>query len=85
MLGAPNMLVFDADGICCSLSGRHWRAAFALRAGKRSRSNRPSRTGPQAGLTLRRLLKLLILPFRIVWLLVVWFYLRSTAKRRLVG
>ena len=30
---------------------------------------------------MRTLLKFLILPFRTVWLLGVWLYLRATAKR----
>jgi len=30
---------------------------------------------------MRTLLKLLILPFRFAWLLVVWLHLRTTAKR----
>jgi hypothetical protein len=81
MLDSRNIVIFDAGDNCFCLSGRAWPAVLALRACRRSLSVGPPQAGLQAGAVLRKLLKLLLLPFRVVWLLGVWLHLRGTAKR----
>lgn len=81
MLGARHTLVFNENSDCFYLSWRSWFSLLAHRLKERSSMPVQSHHQLQARAALLAAVKLLLLPFRFVWLLAVWLWLRAAAWR----
>jgi len=77
LLGAKHKVVFNENNDCFYFSLRTWLWHLSYRLGERSRTLSQPRWMPRAGVLLFLLLKVVILPFRFTWLLLVWLRLRS--------
>ncbi len=83
LLGARHKVVFNENNDCFYFTVRDWLALLAHRIGERSQVSALPRWSwtHQAWVMLFMATKLLLLPFRFVWLLLVWIRLRSAARR----
>jgi hypothetical protein len=83
LLGARHKVIFNENNDCFYFTWRAWFRLLAHRTATRSKlSTHASWTSPITGLLLF-LVKLLLLPFRFVWLLMVWLHLRRSAMKAL--
>jgi len=83
LLGARHKLIFNENNDCFYFNWRSWFSLLSHRLRDRSRlpvrQHRPS----QARLACLIWIKLMVLPFRFAWLLLVWLRLRASALRTL--
>jgi hypothetical protein len=79
LLGARHRVVFNEHGDCFYFNLHVWLALMAHRLGERSREGRQPGWTHQARILAFLFLKVLLIPFRIIWLLLVWVRLRSAA------
>jgi hypothetical protein len=81
LLGARHKVIFNENHDCFYFSGRAWLSLLAHRL--RERTHLRARPGwtDGIGLLLFMLLKILVLPFRFSWLLLVWLRLRSAGLK----
>jgi hypothetical protein len=80
LLGARLKLIFNENGDCFFFALRPWLGLLAHRMWRKSRPGfRPRWTHQLKALALL-LTKLILLPFRFAWLLLVWARLRSTGS-----
>ncbi len=78
LLGARHKVIFNENNDCFYFSWGTWLSLLAHRMGARSReSSQPSWVCRVRFLAIY-LLKVVLLPFRFVWLLLVWLRLRSS-------
>ncbi len=78
MLGAKRKLVFDETGDYFFFGFRRWVQLMSRRMRERPHAEARSRCLNAAFTLLFTLLKVMILPFRFVWLLLVWVRLRQS-------
>jgi hypothetical protein len=79
LLGARYKVIFNENNDCFFLAFGPWLALLLQRLGERSRMGGSTRWTHQVKLLLLLVMKALILPFRISWLLLVWLRLRAGA------
>jgi hypothetical protein len=77
LLGAKRKLVFDETGDCFYFGFRRWIRLIARRMRERPPMEAQSRCLNTAFALLFTLLKAIVLPFRFVWLLLIWIRLRQ--------
>jgi ADP-heptose:LPS heptosyltransferase len=83
LLGARHKVIFNENNDCFYFTRKAWFGLLAHRMAARSKlSTHASWTSQAAGLFLF-LVKLLLLPFRFAWLLMVWLHLRRSAMKAL--
>jgi hypothetical protein len=80
-VGARHKLIFNENGDCFFFSVRSWLEFLAHRMGESSRPGIRPHWTDQARAILFIMTKLLLFPFRFVWLLLVWVRLRSAGSR----
>jgi ADP-heptose:LPS heptosyltransferase len=81
LLGARHKVIFNENNDCFYFTWNAWLRLLAHRMGTRSKlSAHPGWSSQFAGLLLF-LVKLLLLPFRFAWLLMVWLHLRRSTMK----
>ncbi len=80
-LGVRQKVVFNENCDCFFFSLRGWLALMAHRMSHHSRAGSIPDWTHQLRFLALSLTKVVVLPFRFVWLLLVWAWLRSTAAR----
>jgi hypothetical protein len=82
LLGARHKLVFNENNDCFFFTPGRGAALIAHRMRERSRVQGLPHWGwaHNARVALYMLTKVLLLPFRFAWLLIVWLWLRNTAR-----
>ncbi len=81
LLGARHKLIFNENGDCFFFSWRGWYAHVSRRFAGNLEPKAPSRGFSRARARIIIAVKLLLLPFRFFWLLLVWLRLRSSGLR----
>lgn len=76
LTGARHRLIFNENGDCFFFSLGSWLALLARRLNERTRPGARPRWTEQARALSVLVLKMLLLPLRFAWLLVVWLRLR---------
>jgi hypothetical protein len=79
LLGGRHRVVFNEHGGCFYFTLGAWLSFLMHRLGERSRAGRIPGWTQQARILAFLLVKVLLIPFRIIWLLLVWVRLRSAA------
>lgn len=79
LLGARHKLIFNEHNDCFFFNLGDWLALLAHRMEERSRLGVQRRWTFQARTILFLLIKVLLIPFRFIWLLLVWLRLRAAA------
>jgi hypothetical protein len=79
LIGARHKIVFNENNDCFCFTLGRWLLFLAHRLHERWFRSESSRWNYQIRVLLFLFLKLLILPFRFIWLLLKWLWLRSTA------
>jgi len=77
LLGTRHKVIFNESGDCFHFTWRAWLSLMAHRLGERSRLGLRPRWPGRVGMLLFLALKVMVLPIRFVWLLLVWLRLRS--------
>jgi hypothetical protein len=80
LLGVRHKLIFNENGDCFFFGVRSWLSFLAHRMGERSRLGFQPHWSHQARAIGFLMTKLLLVPFRFVWLLLVWIRLRSAGS-----
>ncbi len=82
LVGARHKVIFNENNDCFYFTAREWLALLAHRMNERARVGAlPRWSGAhQARMILFLTTKLVLLPFRFVWLLLVWLRLRCAAR-----
>jgi hypothetical protein len=81
LLGARYKVIFNENNDCFYLAPGPAMALLLQRLGERSRMGGSTRWTHQAKLLLLLFMKALILPFRVIWLLLIWLRLRKRGVR----
>jgi hypothetical protein len=81
LLGARHKVIFNENHDCFYFSWRAWLSLLAHRLRERTHLGTRPGWADGVGLSLFMLLKVLVLPFRFSWLLLVWLRLRSASSR----
>ncbi len=79
LLGIRSKVIFNESNDCFYFSLGEWLALLSHRLGERSGPEGRPRWARQSSVILLGLIKMTLLPFRFIWLLIVWVRLRSTA------
>ena len=85
LLGSRHKVIFNENNDCFYFNLRTASGLLAHRLGERSRIGIQPRWTYQIRILVFLLLKVMILPFRFLWLLGVWFRLRFGGLRTLSG
>ena len=80
LLGSRHVLVFNENCDCYFWSWKNLLPLLVQRAGEQSRTGLETRWKSELRALLLYLTKLVIFPFRLAWLLVVWVRLRSKGQ-----
>ena len=81
LLGARHKLIFNENNDCFYFNWRSWFSLLSHRLRERSRLPVRHHGPSQARLACLIWIKLMVLPFRFAWLLIVWLRLRASALR----
>jgi hypothetical protein len=81
LVGARHKLIFNEDNNCFYFNWGSWLSLLAHRLKHHSQMPIQPRWPAQARWLALVLLKLMALPFRFVWLLIIWLRLRGSAAR----
>jgi hypothetical protein len=81
LVGARHKLIFNENNDCFYFTWRAWLSLLSHRLRNRSSLPMPQRWPSQVRVASLVIIKLLVLPFRFAWLLIVWLRLRGSALR----
>jgi hypothetical protein len=81
LLDARHKVIFNENSDCFFFSWRAWISHLSYRGAQREGQGAESQLVSNARALVVPVIKLLILPFRFVWLLLVWLQLRSSGLR----
>ncbi len=81
LVGTRHRVIFNENSDCFYFKWNAWFKLLAHRMGGGSAVTTPSRWSSQAAGISLLLVKILLFPFRFVWLLFVWLQLRRSAMR----
>jgi hypothetical protein len=81
LLGAQHKLIFNENNDCFYFNWRSWFSLLSHRLRERSRLPVRHHWLSQARFACLIWIKLMVLPFRFAWLLIVWLRLRASALR----
>lgn len=81
LLSARHKVIFNENNDCFYFTWKAWLGLVAHRLASRSKLPTQASWAAPVGVPVLFLIKLLILPFRFAWLLIVWLRLRGSAMK----
>jgi len=81
LLGARHKVIFNENSDCFFFSWRAWISHLSYRASQREGQGAEAQLASHTRALAVPIIKLTLLPFRFVWLLMVWLWLRSSVLR----
>ena len=81
LLGARHKVIYNENGDCFFFSWKAWVSHLSYRLSQRDGQETERRPAALSRALVVPMIKLLLLPFRFLWLLVVWVRLRSSGLR----
>jgi hypothetical protein len=81
LLGARHKVIYNENGDCFFFSWKAWVAHLSYRIARREGQGAEARLAAHARALIVPVIKLLLLPFRFLWLLLVWLRLRGAGLK----